>query len=137
MDRTLPDRRCLTYQTPVLDRDVEVTGHPVADLWVSSDRADGDFFVYLTDVDESGRSLYVTEGQLRAGWTKTYPGDDQVRRGHRLRVAVAGADAGNFEMNPYLCAGNRPEDCPKTTVSIHHTKAWPSRIELPVIPGGR
>ena len=181
MDRTLPDKRCLIYQTPVLDRDVEVTGHPVADLWVSSDRTDGDFFVYLTDVDASGRSLYVTEGQLRAGWAKTYPGDDQVlgkfhvqpdlpwhgyreseyvrnplaggtvvelrfdlmptawvfRKGHRLRVAVAGADAGNFEMNPSLCSGNRPGDCPRTTISIKHTKAWPSRIELPVIPNGR
>jgi predicted acyl esterase len=59
------------------------------------------------------------------------------RKGHRLRVAVAGADAGNFEMNPYLCSGNRPEDCPRTTISIKHTKAWPSRVELPVIPGGR
>jgi putative CocE/NonD family hydrolase len=181
MDRTRLDQRCLVYQTAVLDRDVEVTGHPVADLWVASDRADGDFFVYLTDVDESGRSLYVTEGQLRAGWARTHPGDDQVmgklhvapdlpwhgyrkdqylgnplaggkvvelrldlmptswlfRKGHRLRVAIAGADAGNFEINPYLCRDNRPEDCLRTVVSIEHTKAWPSRVELPVIPAAR
>ncbi|TAL34495.1 MAG: CocE/NonD family hydrolase [Spirochaetes bacterium] len=178
MERTGQDAKCLTWDTPALDRDMEVTGHPVVSLYVSSNRDDGDFFVYLSDVDESGKSLYVTEGQLRAGWKNMYNDDDQVlgkidvkpdlpwhgykkdqysakplaggkitelrfdllptswlfKKGHRVRVAVACADDKNFEMNPYLCSGDRPEDCPATTVTVHRAKAYPSRIELPVIP---
>ena len=78
MDRTDLDKKSLTYETEILNKDMEVTGHPVVDIWVSSNRDDGDFFVYLTDVDESGKSLYVTEGELRAGWKNEYNDDDQV-----------------------------------------------------------
>jgi len=178
MDRTGEDRKCLTWDTPVLEKDLEVTGHPVVSLYVSSSRDDGDFFVYLADVDESGKSLYVTEGQLRAGWKNEYPDDDQVlgkidikpdlpwhgykkdqyaakplaggkvaelrldllptswlfKKGHRVRIALACADSGNFEMNPGLCSGDRPEDCPATAVTVHRSKAYASRVELPVIP---
>ncbi|HEY9162824.1 MAG TPA: CocE/NonD family hydrolase [Desulfomonilia bacterium] len=181
MDRTAPDKKCLVYETEILVGDIEVTGHPVVDIWVSSSRDDGDFYVYLTDVDESGRSLYVTEGELRAGWKNEYNDDDQVlgktdikpdlpwhgyrkdqytekpfadgktvelrfdlmptswvfKKGHRIRIAIACADYRNFEMNPYLCSGNEPGDCPETLVSIKHTKEYPSRIELPVIPSAQ
>ena len=60
------DARGLTYTTAALDRALEVTGHPVVHLWVSSSAEDGDFFVYLEDIEPDGRSVYVTEGQLRA-----------------------------------------------------------------------
>jgi len=38
------DRKALTYTTDVLSADLEVTGHPVAHLWVTSTATDGDFF---------------------------------------------------------------------------------------------
>jgi len=132
---------------------------PVANLFVSSDRSDADVFAYLCDVDEHGESVYVTEGQLRAGWHRLFPDDDQVARaldikpdlpwhghrrggydknplrggkiammrfdlfpiawvfkkGHRVRLALAGVDAGNFELNPAMraTAGKQP------TIYIH------------------
>jgi putative CocE/NonD family hydrolase len=65
------DQQCLTYTSGPLDRPVEVTGHPVAHLWVSSTADDGDFHVYLEQVSPDGRSTHVTEGALRAWHRRT------------------------------------------------------------------
>jgi uncharacterized protein len=60
------DEKGLTYTTPPLTAEVEVTGHPVVHLWVTSSAKDGDFFVYLEDISEARYSKYITEGNLRA-----------------------------------------------------------------------
>jgi len=65
-DRAKMDRRLLTYTSPPLTKDTEITGHPIVTLYVASTATDGAFYVYLEDVDERGRVTYVTEGQLRA-----------------------------------------------------------------------
>jgi len=59
------DARALTYTTPPLEHDVEVVGHPIAQLWLTTDAPDLDAFVYLEDVGPDGHSRYVTEGNLR------------------------------------------------------------------------
>lgn len=53
------------FTTSPLTADLEVTGHAVIHLYVSTDLEDGAFFAYLEDVDENGKATYVTEGQLR------------------------------------------------------------------------
>jgi len=65
-DRSAEDRKLLTYTSHPLEQDMEITGHPVVTVFVSSSAADGQFFVYLEEVEETGRVRYVTEGQLRA-----------------------------------------------------------------------
>ncbi|MGH9872817.1 MAG: CocE/NonD family hydrolase [Pyrinomonadaceae bacterium] len=65
-DRAAEDGKLLTYTSVPLEQDIEVTGHPVVSLFVSSTAADGQFFVYLEEVDEQGHVRYVTEGDLRA-----------------------------------------------------------------------
>ena len=65
-NRAEEDRRLLTYTSPPLPEDTEITGYPVITLYVTSTATDGAFFVYLEDVDEAGKVTYVTEGQLRA-----------------------------------------------------------------------
>jgi hypothetical protein len=178
MWRTEHDKKCLTYQTEPLSDDLEVVGHPVVELWISSNRSDGDVFVYLTDVDEKGRSVYVSEGQLRGGWHRLQNDDNQVvnvvdvkpdlpwhgynsdqydegvfdenrivkltfdllpmawnfRKGHSVRIAVAGADKVNFQLHPVLCPDSDSQKCVDTQMTIHRTSAMLSRIELPVIP---
>ena len=178
MERTAQDKKCLVYDSSPLATDIEVTGHPVVDLWVSSNRSDGDFYVYLTDVDEKGKSLYVSEGQLRAGWHKLYPAEEQVKgvvkvlpelpwhgytkvnyqksplaggkiinlrfdlmpvawvfkKGHRIRIAIAGADYPDFELNPVLSPENDPAKSLAATIRVYRSVKYPSRIELPIIP---
>jgi len=60
------DARMLTYTASPLERDIEVSGHPVVTLYVSSTEQDGAFFVYLEDIEGDGNCRYVTEGIFRA-----------------------------------------------------------------------
>jgi hypothetical protein len=67
-ERTAEDRKGLTYTTEPLEKDLIVTGHPVVHLFVTSTHDDGDFFVYLEEIDGAGRSHYISEGALRASY---------------------------------------------------------------------
>jgi putative CocE/NonD family hydrolase len=60
------DAKALTYTTAPLRKPVQVTGHPVIRVWLKSDAPDLDLFAYLEEVDGSGNSTYITEGNLRA-----------------------------------------------------------------------
>ena len=65
------DRKGLTYTTNVLASDLKIEGHPLANIWISSDSRDADIVVLLEDVDPSGLSTYVTDGRLRASMRST------------------------------------------------------------------
>jgi hypothetical protein len=161
-DRADEDRRLLTYTSPPLAEDTEITGYPVVTLHVASTHADGAFFVYLEDVDEAGRVTYLTEGQLRAIHRKlskdaapfatgaphrTFekkdalpltPGETAelkfallptsvlVKKGHRVRVAVAGHDKSVFARTP-------AEGTP--VITLARNKRFASFVELPVVGG--
>ena len=152
------DEKSLTYTTPPLESDMEVTGHPVVHLWFTTDASDLDFFVYLEEVDGS-RSTYVTQGNLRAShralskapfnnlglpFHRHYkselapmPAGEAVelvfdllptsyvfRAGHRIRIAIACADADNFE-TPVL------DPAPK--LHLLWDKDHPSSVQLPIV----
>ncbi|MGE0717544.1 MAG: CocE/NonD family hydrolase [Alphaproteobacteria bacterium] len=65
------DARMATWTGPALERDVEVTGHPVAKLWLASEAKDASVILYLEDVGPDGHTRYVTEGMLRARYRST------------------------------------------------------------------
>jgi putative CocE/NonD family hydrolase len=69
-DMRANDEKALSYTTPPLESTIEVTGHPIANLWFSTEAPDLDVFVYLEEVDSSGKSTYITEGNLRASHRK-------------------------------------------------------------------
>ncbi len=159
-DRAEQDKRLLTYTSNTLAEDIEITGHPVVTLYVASTHTDGAFFVYLEDVDESGRVTYVTEGQLRALHRKVstdeppyamlvpyhsfkredgallvpgetaelkfglHPTSVLVKKGHRLRIAIAGHDKDTFARIP---AEGDP------VVTIERNARFASCIDLPVV----
>jgi putative CocE/NonD family hydrolase len=159
-DRTRKSAMLLHYTSAPLERHVEITGHPVVSLFVASTATDGNFFVYLEDVDELGRVTYVTEGMLRAlhrkidrskpEWSsqgivprsfKRADGEPMrpaqvtelrfdlqpisylFKRGHSIRVALAGADRDHFARSV--------DGLP--TVFVYRSQEHPSRIELPEI----
>lgn len=123
-DRADADRRLVVYETEPLARATEVTGHPVVSLRVRCDQPDGTLFAYLEDVDPRGRVGYVTEGWLRAihrRQPRTYaradaeplvagepatlvfallPLSHEFAPGHRIRLALAGADRDQFALLP-------------------------------------
>lgn len=64
-DRCEEDKKLLVYDTPPLEADTEITGHPVVNLYLRCNTEDAQFFVYLETVDPDGRVRLLTEGQLR------------------------------------------------------------------------
>ena len=60
------DRKALTYTTAVLANDIELAGHPIVHLWIKCSADDVDLFAYLEEVEPDGRSIYISEGCLRA-----------------------------------------------------------------------
>lgn len=159
-DMTAQGKKSLTYTSAPLSADVEVTGHPVVHLWVSSTAADGDFFVYLEDVDASGYAMAITEGQLRASYRKlgTAPFNYMNLPWHSGTAAdVAPLPKGAatelvFDLLPtskVFAAGHRirvritgadvdsyltPVLNPAPVVSIYRGGSAASYIDLPVIP---
>ncbi|HEX8144450.1 MAG TPA: CocE/NonD family hydrolase [Pyrinomonadaceae bacterium] len=159
-DRAVEDRRLLTYTSAPLTEDTEITGYPIINLQVASTSTDGAFFVYLEDVDESGKVTYLTEGCLRALHRKVSPerppywmGEPYhsfkrkdgaplvpgqvtelrfglmptsvlLRRGHRIRIAIAGHDKSVFARIP-------AEGTPVITVERNRGRA--SFVELPIV----
>lgn len=161
-DRKMRDSSLLVYESPVLEEEMEVTGHPIVNLYLSSDASDAHVIVYLEDVSPDGEVHYVTEGQIRAIHRKVCnppkPFKDVVpyhscrsadaqplkpgeiteltfdllpvswlyQKGHKIRIAIAGADKDHFEIvNP------EPH-----SINIHYGEDTPSNILLPVIPTG-
>ena len=158
-DRAEQDAAMLSYTSAPLPSDLQMTGTPVVSLFVTSNREDGAFLVYLEDIGPDGRSRYVTEGGLRAihrarskspfaGQTTPYhsfalgdakplvpgelaelsfelhPTSALFRKGHRIRIAIAGADLGSFDRVP-------ADGDVAITVSRNRTHA--SFVDLPVV----
>ena len=148
----------MTYTTKPLDSDIEVTGHPVIHLWVTSTAKDGDFFAYLEEVDANGFSHYITEGTLRASHREISepPFDYLELPYHRSfeedRIALPNEPAElTFDLHPtsnifdkghrirltITCADKdnalTPEISPPPSVTIFLNTNYSSYISLPVI----
>ncbi|WP_341716411.1 CocE/NonD family hydrolase [Micromonospora sp. FIMYZ51] len=153
------DRKALTYTTPVLSRDVEVTGHPVVHLWVSADQPDADFFVYLEEVDERGESHYVSEAVIRASYRACGPAPYDTMGlpflpGVTESVQPLPAEPVELvaDLHPtsnVFVAGRRlrvsvtgcdrdnadtPRRVPPPVVRIHRSARYLSRVVLPIMP---
>jgi putative CocE/NonD family hydrolase len=159
-DLSANDAKGITYTTPPLTADVEVTGHPVVRLWVSAEVPDADLFVYLEEVDAKGASHYVTEGSLRASlratadpgfdylglpWHRSFAADAApLPRGEPVELAFD-----LFPTSNLFDAGHRirvtvtgadkanartPELSPPPRLVLHRENGRASHIVLPIIP---
>jgi hypothetical protein len=161
MDRAEEDLKLLCYTSEPLSEDVEITGTPIISLYVSSTHDDGAFYVYLEDVTEQDKVIYVTEGMLRAqhrkisteksplyqdsGIYRTFRKKDRmplvpgkitelkfhlnpisvlIKKGHRIRIAIAGHDNSVFERIP---------ETGDPVINVYRNAVYRSKIELPVI----
>ncbi|EME55590.1 CocE/NonD family hydrolase [Amycolatopsis decaplanina] len=143
-------RDVLLFTGDVLERDLDVIGEISALVHVRTDIGHGDVFVRLCDVDRRGVSRNVTDGILRlrpgslesdvdgvvAAEVPLDPTAYRFRRGHRLRLQVAGGAFPRFARNhgtgePVFSA----VDGNPARFEIFHDPAHPSRITLPVFEG--
>src|SRR5205823_2949714 len=108
----------LSYSTPPLAQDVEVTGPVTLELYAKSSAVDTDFTGKLVDVAPDGFSQNLTEGILRARYrdsqeqpTFLNPGQiykfaidvwatsNVFRKGHRIRLEVSSSNFPRFDRN--------------------------------------
>jgi uncharacterized protein len=73
-NRKAQTAKLLTYVSPAMTQAMEITGHPVVTLNLTSTQADGAFHVYLEDVAPDGSVSYLTEGVLRGSRRKVSAG---------------------------------------------------------------
>ncbi len=65
-----PAKASFVYNGPVLKADTEMTGSPLADLWISSTAPEQPVFAYLEDIAPDGSVTVVSEGRQRASLRK-------------------------------------------------------------------
>jgi putative CocE/NonD family hydrolase len=153
----------LSFATPPLAEDLEVAGPLELHLWVASDGPDADLHAKLVDVyppnDDypQGFAMNLSEGLLRlryrASWEEpapTRPGEvyavriaifpiaNLFRRGHRLRLDIAGSNFPHFDVNPNSGEPEGSSEQPrKATTQIFVDRGRASFLTAPVIPAGR
>ncbi|RKU06615.1 hypothetical protein C6502_20320 [Candidatus Poribacteria bacterium] len=149
----------LTFQTPPLENDVEVTGPITVKLHASSSARDTDFTAKLIDVcplsDDfpDGLAINLTDSIIRAryrnGWDtpellepgkvyefvfELYPTSNIFKKGHRIRLDISSSNWPRFDVNPNtggdLGVERRLEIAEQT---IHHEPEQPSHVVLPII----
>ncbi|WP_020657602.1 CocE/NonD family hydrolase [Amycolatopsis benzoatilytica] len=137
----------LVFTGEPLPADLDVIGEVSATVYVRTELADADVYVRLCDVDRSGGSRNVTDGILRLrpgapaadadgvvrAEVELDPTAYRFRRGHRLRVQVAGGAFPRFARNhgtgePVASAVNSAPN----RFEVFHDAVRPSRITLPV-----
>lgn len=149
----------VVFQTPPLERDVEVTGRLIVKLWAASDGPDTDFTAKLIDVYPPNRDfpagvdLNVADSIVRARYRESlrtakpltpgepceftiemYPTSLVFKRGHRIRLDISSSNFPRFDVNPNTGEPlNQQRRWRAAENSIYHDPQRPSRILLPVI----
>ena len=150
----------LVFQTPPLPVDLEIAGPLELRLWVACDAPDADIHAKLIDLyppsDDypEGFAMNLSEGLLRLryrdSWEQPtllqpgrvytvtiamFPCANRFRRGHRLRLDLAGSNFPHFDVNPN---SGEPEGAMehrrRATTHIFVDAGRPSHLVLPLIP---
>ena len=148
-------RMILVYTSEPLAEEVELVGDVEVTLYAASTAADTDFTARLCVVDESGKSVNLQEGILRARYReslaspklltpgKVYefkidlgPVGARVGAGSRLRLDIASSDFPQWDRN--LNTGAKPLtdgplDSIPATQTVLHNRSYPTRVSLPIL----
>ena len=144
----------LVYTTPVLERDLEVTGPITLSLYAATSAVDTDFTAKLVDVQPDGYARNLTDGILRGRYRESRaaaklltPGEvyaysidlwatsNVFKAGHRLRVEIASSNFPRFDRNPQTGqAAAEARQLEPALQRVFHDESRPSHIVLPVIP---
>ena len=143
----------LVYSTPPLAEDVEVTGPVSAILYVATSALSTDFTAKLVDAYPDGAAYNVSDGIIRQAYRPSaapasaepteiritlWPTSMVFKRGHRIRLEVAGSNFPRFDRNPNT---GEPSSTARTVVpavnAVRHGRQTPSRIMLPLVPAPR
>ncbi|MEE3232814.1 MAG: CocE/NonD family hydrolase [Candidatus Latescibacterota bacterium] len=139
----------LVYTTTILSDPVEVTGPVSTILYVSTDVPSTDFTAKLVDVHPDGRAYNVCDGILRRDYKPTqnsekipvkididlWPTSHVFQKGHRIKFEISSSNFPRFDRNTNTGAF-MPTASETVTANqtIFHSRQYPSRLILPIIP---
>ena len=152
----------LVFQTPPLPQDLEIAGPIELHLWVATDGPDADIHAKLIDLYPpsedypDGFAMNLSEGLLRLRYRDSweapsllqpgrpyavtvamFPCANLFKRGHRLRLDLAGSNFPHFDVNPNSGEPEGSMERPRRAVTtIFVDTAHPSHLVLPVIAPG-
>jgi putative CocE/NonD family hydrolase len=155
-DRVLEARDdVLVYTSDKLHHDLDAIGPVDVVLYAATSARDTDWIVRLCDVHPDGKSIFVTEGIIRARYRNSHEGDstellepgepaeyrircypmaNRFKKGHRIRLDVTSSSFPRFSRNlntgEDVGTGTRMEVAHQTVL---HTAAYPSHVVLPVV----
>ena len=148
----------LSFQTPALGEDLEITGPIEMHLWASSSALDTDFTAKLVDVHPpsaeypEGLAINITDSIIRARYRngyeagepmtpgeqyellfQLYPTSTVFRRGHAIRVDVSSSNWPRFDVNPNTGGPlGKHQGYRIAHQTVYHEPDCPSHIVLPV-----
>ena len=149
----------LSFQTPPLEEDWEITGPIDVTLYIASSAPDTDFTAKLIEVIPpnpdypNGLAMNLTDSILRArfrnSWTQPelmepgqvytlsfplYPTSNRFKAGHRIRLDVSSSNFPRFDVNPNTGGPlGRERQFQLAQQTVFHDAEHPSRITLPLI----
>ena len=150
----------VTFQTPLLEKNVEVTGPIEMHLWASSSAVDTDFTAKVLDVYPpspdfpEGLDINITDSIIRARYRngfqrselmtedeayefvfQLYPTSNVFAKGHRIRLDISSSNWPRFDVN-HNTGGSLGIDRTYKTAkqTVYHSADYPSHIVLPIQP---
>lgn len=130
----------LTFDTEVLEQDVEVCGKPTVELHHSTSHPHADVLVVMAELDTTGKSRSITESYLRLDETRK-PGilslplsecAHRFKKGSRIRFHVAGGSHPRYVRN--LGSGENPATGTTLQVVEHSVQQNVSSVSKLVLP---
>ena len=148
----------VSFQTPLLAEDLEVTGPIEMHLWAASSAVDTDFTAKLVDLFPAsydypeGLAINITDSIIRAryrnGWEEPelmtpgqpyefvfqlYPTSNIFRAGHRIRLDISSSNWPRFDVNPNTGGPlGRERAYRSATQTIYHDTDRASHVVLPL-----
>ncbi|KAK3182196.1 hypothetical protein K4F52_006565 [Lecanicillium sp. MT-2017a] len=131
----------LTFDTEVLEQDVEVCGKPTVELHHSTSHPHADVLVVMAELDTTGKSRSITESYIRLDETRK-PGmlslslsecAHRFKKGSKIRFHVAGGSHPRYVRN--LGSGENPATGTTLQVvehTVQHNVSSVSKLVLPV-----
>ena len=97
----------------------------------------GDGIVRARYRDSRTEEKLMNPGEVYEFEVRLYPTSNVFKKGHRIRVDIAGSNFPRFDVNPNTGEPlNENRRKMKAINTIYHDKSRPSHILLPVIPSG-
>ncbi|MCR2820078.1 CocE/NonD family hydrolase [Lederbergia panacisoli] len=145
----------LVYTSPALEEDLAIAGELSAEIYAASSAVDTDWVVTLSDVNQDGKSVFLSNYIIRAKYRNGSAAPELLtpdaiekydiylqnightfKKGHKIRFSITSSSKFVAFPNPNTGAGPYEEsEAIIAKQQIFHSADYPSHVKLPVLYG--